>query len=170
MRQEARDPGRDPAGDYAEFVSEIRFDALPQSVVDTVKLFILDTLGVSLAGTTAPACAELVEQVREWGGTPQSSLVNFGGKVPSPHAAFVNATLAEARDFDDTYDPGIVHVMAPELGVPDDVASAVLFLASDESRYVTAQELTIDGGISAYMATVPAFRARTRRSTGSQPG
>ena len=61
------------------------------------------------------------------------------------------------------------HIMAPELGVPDDVASAVLFLASDESRYVTAQELTIDGGISAYMATVPAFRARTRRSTDSHP-
>ena len=61
------------------------------------------------------------------------------------------------------------HIMAPELGVPDDVASAVLFLASDESRYVTAQELTIDGGISAYMATVPSFRARTRRSTGSHP-
>jgi len=109
MRQEARDPARD----YAEFVSEIRFDALPRSVVDTVKLFILDTLGVTLAGTTAPACAELVAQVREWGGTPESSLVNFGGKVPVPHAALVNATLAEARDFDDTYDAGIVHVMAP---------------------------------------------------------
>ena len=109
MRQEAKDPARA----YAEFVSRSHFDALPPSVVDTVKLFILDTLGVTLAGTTAPACADLVDQVREWGGTPESSLFNFGGKVPAPNAALVNATLAEARDFDDTYDPGIVHVMAP---------------------------------------------------------
>ena len=61
------------------------------------------------------------------------------------------------------------HVMAPELGVPEDVASAVLFLAADESRYITAQELTVDGGISSYIAPVPAFRARTRGSAGTDP-
>lgn len=104
---------KDSARAYAQFVRECRFESLPAAVVDTIKLFILDTLGVALAGTTAPACGELVEQVREWGGNPQSTLINFGGKVPVPSAALVNATLAEARDFDDTYDPGIVHVMAP---------------------------------------------------------
>ena len=35
------------------------------------------------------------------------------------------------------------------LGEPDDVAYAVLYLASDESRFVTASEFKIDGGISA---------------------
>lgn len=32
------------------------------------------------------------------------------------------------------------------LGEPDDVAYGVLYLASDESKYVTGIELTIDGG------------------------
>lgn len=36
------------------------------------------------------------------------------------------------------------------IGEPDDVAYAVLYLASDESKFVTASELKIDGGISAY--------------------
>ncbi|MCJ2187618.1 SDR family oxidoreductase [Novosphingobium beihaiensis] len=35
------------------------------------------------------------------------------------------------------------------LGEADEVAQAVLYLASDESRFVTASELKIDGGISA---------------------
>lgn len=35
------------------------------------------------------------------------------------------------------------------LGEPDDVAYAVLYLASNESRYVTAAELVIDGGARA---------------------
>ncbi|HET6431310.1 SDR family oxidoreductase [Dyella sp.] len=35
------------------------------------------------------------------------------------------------------------------LGEPDDVAFAALYLACDESRYVTAAELRVDGGASA---------------------
>jgi 3-oxoacyl-[acyl-carrier protein] reductase len=33
-------------------------------------------------------------------------------------------------------------------GSPDDVASAVLFFASDEAAYVTGQVLAVDGGLT----------------------
>lgn len=36
-----------------------------------------------------------------------------------------------------------------ELGYPADIANGVLFLASEESRYITGTELVIDGGLSA---------------------
>ena len=35
------------------------------------------------------------------------------------------------------------------IGEPDDVAYGVLYLASDESSFMTGAELVIDGGISA---------------------
>lgn len=35
------------------------------------------------------------------------------------------------------------------LGEPDDVAYGVLFLASDEGRFVTGTKLVIDGGYTA---------------------
>ena len=34
-------------------------------------------------------------------------------------------------------------------GQPDDIAYGVLYLASDESRFVTGAELVIDGGYTA---------------------
>ncbi len=37
----------------------------------------------------------------------------------------------------------------PEAGLPEDIANAALFFASDESRFVTGQALAVDGGLVA---------------------
>ena len=38
-------------------------------------------------------------------------------------------------------------IPAGEMGTPEDIANAVLFLASDLSTYITGQTLTVDGGM-----------------------
>lgn len=43
-----------------------------------------------------------------------------------------------------------------KMGTPEDVANAALFLASEESKYITGIELTIDGGILAGAGAPPA--------------
>jgi NAD(P)-dependent dehydrogenase (short-subunit alcohol dehydrogenase family) len=40
--------------------------------------------------------------------------------------------------------------LTPYVGVPEDVANLVVFLASEESRYITGQMIAIDGGMSAH--------------------
>lgn len=42
-----------------------------------------------------------------------------------------------------------------KMGTPEDVGNAVLFLASEESKYITGIELTVDGGILAGAAATP---------------
>ena len=44
----------------------------------------------------------------------------------------------------------ISHIPLNRLGEPDDVASAAVFLASSDSKYVTGIELFVDGGVSQY--------------------
>lgn len=45
-----------------------------------------------------------------------------------------------------------------EMGTPIDVAYSVLYLASDESKYLTGSEMVIDGGIMAGSTAVPPTR------------
>ncbi len=37
------------------------------------------------------------------------------------------------------------------MGQPEDIADVVVFLASDESRYITGQMIPVDGGMSAHV-------------------
>ena len=41
----------------------------------------------------------------------------------------------------------IAHIPLGRIGTPQDVANAVLFLASDESSYVTGHTLSVNGGM-----------------------
>lgn len=46
-----------------------------------------------------------------------------------------------------------------KIGAPEDVANAALYLASDEAKYITGIELTIDGGILAGAVASPSAKA-----------
>ena len=50
----------DAIDDFAAHVVTTRFDDLPEAVVGRAKVFILDTLGVGLAGSDGPGAARLV--------------------------------------------------------------------------------------------------------------
>ncbi|MFJ4790154.1 SDR family NAD(P)-dependent oxidoreductase [Streptomyces sp. NPDC088794] len=50
------------------------------------------------------------------------------------------------------------HHLTPRLGRPEDVASAVVFLASDESAFITGHTLRVDGGLLSHQPYVADLR------------
>ena len=71
----------------------------------------------------------------------------------SVHPAFIRtgivAPFFDALGEDEATRKLVRGIPLRRLGDPDDVAYAVLYLASDESRYVTAAEMLVDGGACA---------------------
>ncbi len=93
-------------------------------------------------GSTKAGVALLTQQMAyEWG--PKGIRVNavapglIDGGMSAP--IYADAETRQARES---------KVPLGRLGVPDDIADAVLFLASDGASYITGQNLLVDGGVT----------------------
>lgn len=78
---------------------------------------------------------------------------DYGIRSNSVHPVFIATPildpLVERLGREEAYAKLGRQVPLGRIGEPDDVAYAVLYLASDESKFVTGAELKVDGGISA---------------------
>jgi 2-methylcitrate dehydratase PrpD len=124
---------RDAAYELAKYIADTKFDDIPSEALIIAKRFILDSLGVAIAGSTAPGIREIMKLIESWGGRPESTIFVSGKKVPAPEAAFVNGILIASRDFDDTHDIAVVHANAT-------VLPSALAVAEQKGK-VTGREL-----------------------------
>ncbi len=73
-----------------------------------------------------------------------------GIRVNSVHPGFVDTLLtAQFHASPGVRENRLSRTPMGRLGVPDDIAPGILYLASDESSFVTGSELVIDGGLTA---------------------
>ena len=83
----------------------IEFEDLPSDVIDFAKKHILDTMGVTIAGSAEEGIKEVVEFVKEQGGKEESIIPFYGGKkVPASMAAFAIGPMARAIDLGDCHE------------------------------------------------------------------
>ena len=88
--------------DVANFVSKTRYRDIPTEVVGLARGFILDGLGVALAGSTDECARILQAHVRQIGGREEVTLLGTGLSASVPKAALANGVAGHAMDYDDT--------------------------------------------------------------------
>lgn len=93
----------------ARFAMGVSVANLPAHVIEAAKANIFDTLACAASGSSADAVSETRELAAEWGGAPQATVLVYGDRLPAHHAAWVNGTMAHARDYDDTHDAAVLH-------------------------------------------------------------
>jgi 2-methylcitrate dehydratase PrpD len=138
--------GFDAARAFARHIAETRFEHLPREAVERAKTFLLDTLGVGLAGTSDANAARVLSAAAGWGEGQDASVWGHGVRLPAPSAAFVNAYLVHALEFDCIHERAVVHPMAT-------LISALLAWCErssqrgrpvDGSRFLTAMSVGVD--------------------------
>lgn len=101
----AQAAGRSEA--IAEFVSGLRFDDLPQPVIDRLKLCVLDTLGCGIYGSIT----RWGQIVSNYAGRAAGPCVVWGSRLTSnaANAALANGTMVHSFEIDDLHLAGKLH-------------------------------------------------------------
>jgi len=86
----------------ANYVFKTRYRDIPEDVVQLARGFILDGLGVALAGST-DECSRIVQaHIRQMAGNGEATVLGTKLSAPTPKAALANGVAGHAMDYDDT--------------------------------------------------------------------
>lgn len=141
---------------FAEFVSGLTYDRIPDDVVHAAKLHALDTVGVGIAAAVLPGEAATARAstalFREVGGRPQSSMIGVAEKVPAVNAAYANGSLQHSLDFDDIHTDSRVHsstmIVPAALAVAErEAASGEQFVAAMVAGHEVAVRVGMGGPV-----------------------
>lgn len=97
---------------FAEHVEQTTWDAVPPAARTAAKTFVLDTLGVAVAGSGDPWAPRLARAARAWGDGDQCTVLGTRERLPAPSAAVVNGYQIHGLEFDCVHEGAVVHPMA----------------------------------------------------------
>src|SRR6185295_12814675 len=141
---------------FAEHVSRTRFEDLPAAAVRAARIFMLDTIGVGLAGSNGPRVAGLIESAAAMMGEGPARCWGHRRTLSAPGAAMINGYQIHNSEFDCVHEAAVIHPMT--------VCLAAVMAHADRnggvggSDLITAVVLGVDTACHLGVATTTGLR------------
>lgn len=108
---------QDPIFAFADHVANTTFDAIPETATRAAKVFILDTLGVGISGSSSLMASDLLAAISALGKGDDARVWGGGAPLPACNAALCNAYQVHCQEYDCVHEGAIAHVMTVVLPV-----------------------------------------------------
>jgi len=131
-----------------------RYDTLSANAVTATSTFVLDSLGVALAGSRVPLVPELIALSQSWGQSNDCRVWGSGQRVPAITAAFVNGYQIHNQEWDCVHEPAVVHPMA--------VVLATLLAWSEQQGRIDGRRFVSGCNVAVDVATTIGSAARNK--------
>jgi 2-methylcitrate dehydratase PrpD len=96
--------------ELAKYCSGLKFNQLPDEVIDRAKYFFLDFIGVACRGSQEDSSQSMYRFLREMGGGPKRGvIVGTKGRAPYLYGALANGTSSHAIEMDDVNNEASLH-------------------------------------------------------------
>jgi 2-methylcitrate dehydratase PrpD len=141
---------------FVEHAVSLRYEHLPPAAVEATKTFVLDTLGVAIAGSGEPWAPRIAATAARWGGGADASVIGTPARLPALSAAVVNGYQIHGLEFDCVHERAVVHPMATIMAAL--LAEAERRGGVDGRRLVTAVVAGVDVACSLGVAARGAMR------------
>jgi aconitate decarboxylase len=93
----------------ADFVSQLRYEQIPESVRERGKLLILDSLGCAIYGAKLEWCRILQKTFGDLDASRTTSIWGTAQTLSSTNAALINGTQVQGFELDDVHRDGVLH-------------------------------------------------------------
>ena len=128
--------------EVANYAARTRYRDIPPEAVHLARRFILDGLGVALAGSSDESARIVQAHIRQMTAKKEATILGTGLSAPVPKAALANGVAGHAMDYDDAQLSTSKEAVYGLLTHPTTPVLAVA-LAIEERRKISGEELLL---------------------------
>ena len=123
-----------------------RFTDLSADAITAIETFLLDTIGVGVAGASAPLTKIIRASAERWSGGGAAHIWGPGQHATTPAiAAFINGFQIHCQEFDCVHEPAVVHPLAT-------ILAALMAEVESQEKSVSGPELACALAVSVDLA------------------
>ncbi|MBE2279732.1 MAG: MmgE/PrpD family protein [Ignavibacteriaceae bacterium] len=87
----------------SEFAVNLKYEDLPKEVIHEVKRYLYDSIACAYGALETRDVKMMRKVITSMGGTPESTVIGTGEKIPAVNSALLNSLMIRSLDYNDIY-------------------------------------------------------------------